>query len=176
MPKEGIGREEYRTRKFGSWERSLELDASVIAVGESEGIRFAFDQIERTPNTVNAHRLIWLADHSGCQDAVVEALFRAYFSDALDFGNRQTLIDVVVQAGLAGRGAEAILDSDDGMDAIANASEMSQRYGVDAVPFFIIDQKFTFSGAQQTDVFVEAIRQRIGASSRNDCSMPRQLP
>src|SRR4051794_10106772 len=62
MPKEGISRREYRTRKFGSWERSLDLDARVIEVGKSEGIHFAFDQIERTPNTLNAHRLIWLAE------------------------------------------------------------------------------------------------------------------
>jgi hypothetical protein len=62
MPKEGISRKEYRTRKFGSWERSLELDAKVIAVGQTEGINFAFDKIERTPNTVDAHRLIWLTN------------------------------------------------------------------------------------------------------------------
>ncbi|PAY16364.1 disulfide bond formation protein DsbA [Rhodopirellula sp. SM50] len=164
MPKEGISRKEYRTRKFGSWERSLELDANVIAVGESEGIRFAFDQIERTPNTLDVHRLIWLADHHGCQDAVVEALFRAYFSDALDIGNRQTLIDLVVEAGLALPVVEAMLDSDDGMDAIATAREMSQRYGVDGVPFFIIDQKIALSGAQPTDVFVETLGQAISTS------------
>src|SRR4029077_7022477 len=77
MPKEGVSRREYRTRKFGSWERSLELDARVIAVGKSEGISFAFDRIDRTPNTFDAHRLIWLAERHGVQDAVVEALFRA---------------------------------------------------------------------------------------------------
>ena len=100
MPKEGISRKEYRIRKFGSWERSLELDAKVVAVGETEGIHFAFDRIERTPNTVDAHRLIWLADQQGCQDAVVEALFRAYFTEGRDISNRQTLIDVVAEAGL----------------------------------------------------------------------------
>src|SRR5207253_10603284 len=79
MPKEGISRREYRTRKFGSWERSKELDAKVISVGKDEGIDFAFDRIERTPNTLDAHRLIWLADKEGVQDAVVESLFLAYF-------------------------------------------------------------------------------------------------
>ena len=78
MPKEGISRKEYRVRKFGSWERSLELDAKVIAVGETEGIHFAFDRIERTPNTADAHRLIWIADQQGCQDTIVEALFQAF--------------------------------------------------------------------------------------------------
>ena len=61
MPKEGVSRREYRTRKFGSWDRSQELDARVVAVGKEEGIEFAFDRIERTPNTLDAHRLIWLA-------------------------------------------------------------------------------------------------------------------
>jgi predicted DsbA family dithiol-disulfide isomerase len=77
MPKEGVGRKEYRTKKFGSWDRSLELDAQMIAVGETEGIHFAFDRTERTPNTLDAHRLIWLADQQDCQDAIMEALFRA---------------------------------------------------------------------------------------------------
>ena len=81
MPKEGISRREYRTKKFGSWERSQELDAQVAAAGEAEGIHFAFDRMERTPNTLDAHRLLWLADTVGVQDAVVEALFRAYFTD-----------------------------------------------------------------------------------------------
>src|SRR3954464_14907495 len=80
MPPEGVSRREYRTRKFGSWERSLELDAQVAAAGEGEGIHFAFERMERTPNTLDAHRLIWLAEQEGIQDAVVEALFRAYFS------------------------------------------------------------------------------------------------
>src|SRR3954470_12081246 len=51
MPKDGISRKEYRTAKFGSWEHSLQLDAKVVAIGEAEGIHFAFDRIEQTPNT-----------------------------------------------------------------------------------------------------------------------------
>jgi predicted DsbA family dithiol-disulfide isomerase len=100
MPKEGASRKEYRTRKFGSWERSLELDARVVAVGEGEGIHFAFDRIERTPNTLDTHRLIWLAGKEGVQDAVVEALFRAYFTEGRDISNHQTLLDMVAEAGL----------------------------------------------------------------------------
>ena len=76
MCKEGISRREYRTKKFGSWERSLELDARVIEVGKAEGIEFAFDRIERTPNTLDAHRLIWLAERHGVQDAVDNSTVR----------------------------------------------------------------------------------------------------
>ena len=163
MPKEGISRREYRTRKFGSWERSLELDARVVAVGKAEGIHFAFDRIERTPNTLDAHRLIWLADKEGVQDAVVEALFRAYFTEGRDISNRQTLIDVVAEAGLDRDKAEAVLNSDDGLEAIKEAEELARRLRVEGVPFFIVNGKITLSGAQQPDAFLEAFRQALAA-------------
>jgi predicted DsbA family dithiol-disulfide isomerase len=163
MPKEGISRKEYRVRKFGSWERSLELDTKVIAVGGTEGIHFAFDRIERTPNTVDAHRLMWLADQLGCQNAIVESLFVAYFTDGRDISNRQTLIDVVAEAGLERHRAEAMLKSEEGMDAIKEAEESSRRHRVDGVPFFIINNEITMSGAQQPDAFLDAFRAAIGS-------------
>lgn len=161
MPKEGISRKEYRTRKFGTWERSLELDAKLIAVGKTEGINFAFEKIEQTPNTVDAHRLIWLADQHGCQDAVVEALFVAYFTQGQDMSNRQALIDVASGAGLDRQGAETMLDSNEGMNVIEEAGELSQRHQVSGVPFFIINSAITLSGAQAPETFMEAFRQAI---------------
>lgn len=158
MPKEGISRREYRTRKFGSWERSKELDARVAAEGKTEGIEFAFDRIERTPNTLDAHRLIWLADKEGVQDAVVEGLFRAYFTEGRDLSNREELIDVVAEDRLARTKVEAVLNSDEGMEAIREAEETSRRLQVDAVPFFIVKDKITLSGAQQPETFLEAFR------------------
>jgi predicted DsbA family dithiol-disulfide isomerase len=159
MPKEGISRREYRTKKFGSWERSLELDARVVEVGKAEGIDFAFDKIERTANTLDAHRLIWLADQVGIQDAVVEALFRAYFTDGRDINNRQTLRDVVAEAGLDRARAEGVLNGGDGLEAMRDAEELSQRFRVEGVPFFIVSGKITLSGAQQPDALMEAFRQ-----------------
>jgi predicted DsbA family dithiol-disulfide isomerase len=156
MPKEGISRREYRTRKFGSWERSLELDAQVAAAGKANGIHFAFDQMERTPNTLDAHRLIWLADKEGVQDAVVEALFGAYFTEGRDIRNRQTLIDVVAEAGLKRHRAEAVLKNDEGQEAIKEAETLSRRHRVDGVPFFIINGEITLGGAQPPEAFIEA--------------------
>jgi predicted DsbA family dithiol-disulfide isomerase len=162
MPKEGISRREYRIRKFGTWEHAQELDARVIAVGKAEGIHFAFDRIERTPNTLDAHRLIWLADKQGVQDAVVEALFRAYFGEGRDISNRQTLFDVVAEAGLDREHAEALLKGDNGMEAFRDANEQALRLRVEGVPFFIINGMATLSGAQQPEAFNEAFRQAVG--------------
>jgi len=161
MPKDGISRRDYRTRKFGTWERSLELDAKVVAVGATEGIHFAFERIERTPNTLDAHRLLWLADQNNCQDAVVEALFVAYFTEGRDISHRQTLIDVVVEAGLGRQQAEAMLLGDEGMDAITESEESSRRHSVDGVPCFVINDQVMLSGAQQPDAFLEAFRHAI---------------
>ena len=163
MPKEGVSRREYRTKKFGSWERSQELDARVVAVGEAEGIHFAFDRIERTPNTLDAHRLIGLAEKQGVQDAVVEALFRGYFTEGRDISNRQTLLDVVAKAGLDRHGAEAVLNSDGGLEAVKDADALARQLGVDGVPFFIVNGTLTLSGAQQPGAFLEAFRQAVGS-------------
>jgi predicted DsbA family dithiol-disulfide isomerase len=158
MPKEGVSRREYRTKKFGSWERSQELDARVVGAGEAEGIHFAFDRIERTPNTLDAHRLVWLAERQGVQGAVVEALFRAYFTEGRDISHRQTLLDVVAEAGLDPHEAEAVLNSGGGLEAVKEADALARRLGVDGVPFFIVNGTITLSGAQQPEAFLEAFK------------------
>jgi predicted DsbA family dithiol-disulfide isomerase len=165
MPKEGIDRREYRIKKFGSWERSMQLDANIVAVGKGEGIHFDFDRMERTANTLDAHRLIWLADQQGIQDAVVESLFVAYFTEGRDISDRPTLIDVVADAGLDRLRAESVLDSDEGLNEIEAANEQAQRFRVDGVPFFILDGEIKLSGAQPPDVFRAAIDQTIGSGS-----------
>jgi len=156
MPREGISRKEYRTRKFGSLERSQELDAKVIAVGDTDGIHFAFDRIERTPNSLDAHRLIWLADKEGVQDAVVEALFRAYFTEGRDISDQKTLIDVAAEAGLDRGKAGGVLKGDEGLEAIKEADEQAWWFQVEGVPFFIINGKITLGGAQPPEAFLEA--------------------
>jgi predicted DsbA family dithiol-disulfide isomerase len=133
----------------------------VVAVGHSEGIPFAFDRIERTPNTLDAHRLIGLAERQDVQDAVVEALFRAYFTESRDISSRQTLLDVVAESGLDRHGAEALLNRNDSLEAIKEADALARRLGVDGVPFFIVNGTLTLSGAQQPRAFLEAFRQAV---------------
>src|SRR5436190_58208 len=94
MPTAGMNRREYRSAKFGSWARSQELDAQVVAVGATEGIAFAYDRVGLTPNTLDAHRLIALAAKEGVQDAVGEALFRGYFTEGCDISDLSVLLDV----------------------------------------------------------------------------------
>ncbi len=161
MPPEGISRKEYRIKKFGSWERSQELDAHVIENGKGEGIDFAFNRIERTPYTVDAHRLISLAGEQGCQDAVVELLFLSYFTLGRDLSNRQVLIDVVAEAGISRQLVEEFLNGDGGIIEIQESKQLATEVGVDGVPFFIVNRKVTFAGAQPSESFLEAFEQAI---------------
>lgn len=159
MPREGMDRRAYRSAKFGSWERSEALDGQVAAAGEAEGIDFAFDRIGRTPNTIDAHRLIALAGDRGVQDAVVEAYFRGYFTEGRDLSDRDSLLDLAVRAGLHGGRAESLLDSDEGLESLRAAEEQSRRLGVQCVPFFIVNCQVSISGAQGPQAFLDAFDQ-----------------
>jgi predicted DsbA family dithiol-disulfide isomerase len=163
MPSEDIRRLDYRINKFGSLERSMELDANIVAVGKEEDIQFAFDRMGRTPNTLDAHRLISLADQHHIQDQVVEGLFRAYFTEGRDISNRETLIDVVAKAGLHRSFAESLLNGDEGFDEIRAATERSRQIGISGVPFFIVNGEMMFSGAQPPDTFLAAFHHVIAS-------------
>ena len=135
-------------------------------VGASVGIEFAFDRIARTPNTFDAHRLIRYAKLQGKQDALVELLFRAYFTEGQNIGDRQVLAELAGKAGMARSEAEGFLMSDEGSDEVRLEEERGRRLGIDGVPFFLIDGRVAFSGAQEPEVIAGAItrgEQRAGA-------------
>ncbi len=165
MPKGGMDRKEYRTAKFGSWERSLALDAQVAAAGKAEGIPFAHGKMLRTPNTLDAHRLIRLADAEGVQDAVVEAVFRAYFTDGRDIGDVAVLLDVAAGAGLDRGRAETLLTGGADIEAVRREEAEAQRRGVTGVPFFVVNNTVALSGAREPNAFLAAFRQAGAESS-----------
>ena len=148
MPKEGMARAAYREAKFGSLERSRALDARVIAEGRSEGIEFAFDRIERTPNTTEAHKLILLAED---QNAVVDALFRAYFEEAKDIGDAAVLADIAARCGVKGWPGKA--------RDVSGLEEEVRELGISAVPTFIFERKLGVSGAHPAESLAAAMRE-----------------
>jgi predicted DsbA family dithiol-disulfide isomerase len=156
MPEAGLDRREYRIAKFGSWERSQELDAQVAAAGRGEGLAFNFDRQSRTPNTLDAHRVIWFAGERGVQDAVVEALFLAYFTDGRNLSDRATLAEVATGAGLDRAEVDELLACDTGLDAVRAGEEQARSLGVSSVPFFIVNGKVALSGAQPPELFRQA--------------------
>lgn len=163
MPAEGMDRSEYRATKFGSLEKSQELDSRLVEVGEEVGIEFRFDRIERTPNTFNAHRLVWKAATQGLQNAVVERLFRAYFVEGLDVGSREVLKAIGDAEGL--QGASEFLEGDEGVERVKQELGIARRLRVSGVPFFIFNEKLPVSGAQTPDVLQAAFQEASDSGS-----------
>jgi predicted DsbA family dithiol-disulfide isomerase len=156
MPKAGIDRNEYRLAKFGSLERSRVLDARLTAVGVSEGIEFHLDRIKRTPNTLDAHRLIRLAQQHGKQDAMVESLFKAYFVDGLDIGASDTLLAIATAAGMEPASTGKLLATDKGLEEVVAEEMQFKEMGINGVPGFVVNGRYLFSGASEPQVIAEA--------------------
>ncbi len=152
MPDSGMARAEYRRAKFGSKEKARALDARMAEEGAGEGIAFAFDRMQRTPNTVAAHRLIDLAQTQGKAGPVVDALFRAYFEDAEDIGDAAVLERIAHAAGVAGWPGDA--------DAaqVAAQEERVRDLGISGVPTFIFNRESGLSGAYPPDMLAQAIK------------------
>jgi predicted DsbA family dithiol-disulfide isomerase len=152
MPAAGIARADYRRAKFGSVEKGRALDARVAQEGAGEGIAFAFDRMQRTPNTIAAHQLIDLAQKQGRGNAVVDALFRAYFEEAKDIGDEAVLNAIAQSEGVIGRTDEKNLEE------VKEKEERVRELGISGVPTFIFDRKTGVSGAYPAENLVQIIR------------------
>ena len=120
LPRDGLPRELYLQIKFGLGRNAARVHANIAAAGREEGIDFAFDKIHRTPNTVNAHRLIALAGRDGSEDEMAEGLFHGYFVEALDISDIDVLAAIAGGCGLGRAATRRYLTSDDGaMEVLA---------------------------------------------------------
>jgi predicted DsbA family dithiol-disulfide isomerase len=170
LPREGIDRAAYRRAKFGSPEYSQVLDARLLAVGESVGIAFAFDKIQRTPNTFDAHRLLWLAGSIGRQDVLAEALFRAYFLEGRNVGDHGVLADLAEASGIPRERATSLLAGRDGEREVRTEEDRAWRSGIQGVPHFLIEGAAPISGAQSPEVIAAAIRKGLLRAGFDDAA------
>jgi predicted DsbA family dithiol-disulfide isomerase len=158
IPAEGMSRRTYLENKFGT-ERLKTIHDPLIAAGKADGVPYVFDKITRTPNTMDAHRLIRWSHASGKQHDVSERLFMAYFNGGLDIGDRTMLAKIAGEAGMDGSDVSTKLDSDVDVAAVNAEVEHAYRMGVTGVPCFIFAQKQGLMGAQPAEVLAEAINQ-----------------
>ena len=159
MSLDGMNRTAYLKAKFGSLEAFGQMKEQLLTAGTEEQIPFAFEKIQRTPNTFAAHRLVWYAAQQGKQDEVVEALFRAYFLNGKDIGDLKILAHVSVEAGLDQTETEKFLASDNGTVEVKAEEAVGRRLGVRGVPYFVLNGSIAISGAQPPDIFVSALQQ-----------------
>jgi predicted DsbA family dithiol-disulfide isomerase len=164
MPKEGRDRAAYRAWKFGSAERAAAGDARVTEAAASVGLTFRSDLMLRTPNTLDAHRLVWFAGQKGpaqfggIQDTVMNTIFTAYFTQGRDIGDPAVLADCAGEAGLDREEAARFLAGDLAGREMLAADQAAREAGVNGVPSFFLDGYALFSGAMPADAMAEAFR------------------
>lgn len=169
MAEEGSDFKEYLCKKFGSESRFSELTEHVRNVAAQEGLHFNLDLQQTYPNTRNAHRIIMIAREMGQQLEVVEAFFRAYFSEGVDLTRIENLLDIADDAGLDTDHIEELLNSDTGKLEIEMAEKELHDLGITSVPLYIIDNRFAISGAQSVEIFAKSFEQSVMVSSEPAC-------
>ena len=158
MPREGRDRAAYRAMKFGNPERVRQIDERVTGAAADVGLPFRLDLIQRTPNTLDAHRLIWLAGREGVQDAVMEAVFVAYFTLGRDIGDRDVLADCAASGGMDRAAVADFLAGEVAAQEMLAADGAAREAGVNGVPSFFLDGYGLYSGAMPAATMADALR------------------
>jgi predicted DsbA family dithiol-disulfide isomerase len=158
MPGRGMDRKTYLEAKFGNPQAVESMLEHVREAGRQSGIAFAFDRIPRTPNTFDAHRLIWWAAEQKRQDAVVESLFKGYFEEGADLSDRNVLLDLGIRAGLDREQSRHRLESEASEAAVRVEEQRGLRLGIRAVPYFLIGDGPGLSGAQPPQTLAAWLR------------------
>jgi predicted DsbA family dithiol-disulfide isomerase len=157
MPRQGMSRTDYMVRKFGAEDRARRLYASITEIAAAEGITFNFNNIRRTPSSVDAHRLIRHIAPLGIANTLVQLIFRAHFIEGLDIGNPEILAAIAATQGLDPQVSMAFLNSGEGTEFVHAENLHAHRLGINGVPCFLIDGDQAIAGAQEPEVLERLI-------------------
>ncbi len=157
MPAEGMDRRAYLEGKFGGKEGAVRAYAPVVEHAEKAGLKINFEAMQRTPNTLNAHRLIHWAGIEGRQTAAVSALFKAYFVDARDIGDAEVLADIADGIEMDASVVTRLLATDEDMEGIRKRDAHSREMGINSVPTFIVGGRHAVPGAQPPELWKKVL-------------------
>jgi predicted DsbA family dithiol-disulfide isomerase len=166
MPREGMDRRDYLEAKFGGQKGAVQAYMPVVERAEALGLKIDFEGMKRTPNTIDAHRLIHWAGIESKQNATVDALFHAYFVEARDIGAHDVLGDIADSVGLDASLVLKLLSTDADVNEIRARDTHSREMGVSSVPTFVVAGQHAVPGAQSPELWakvIEEVRQKAGA-------------
>lgn len=142
-----------------------EMDARMTQTAAAEGLAFRLDGT-LTGNTFDAHQLVHLARARGLEDAVLERLYRAYFTEHRSLFAHEPLVELAADAGLDREEAEATLRSNRYAEDVRADIETARQLGATGVPFFVINDRYGISGAQAPETFLDVL-QRVAANHQS---------
>ena len=163
MPMEGMSRDEYRLKKFGSMERSRQLEQQLADVGRHVGIHFRYDLMTRISNTRRAHALLALALEQGIetQNQTAERLFAGYFQRGEDPGDVNTLMNIAREIAIKAVTGPEVFDDPTLQNAIRNEEEQAHAKGVSGVPAMFYAGQLVASGAQPEQIIANALTSSV---------------
>ncbi|MGV7212014.1 DsbA family oxidoreductase [Bradyrhizobium sp. UFLA05-112] len=159
VPREGISREAYLTKKFGSVEAYKGIAGRVVAAAGEEGLTYRPDLVQRQPNTIDCHRLIHWAEASGKAPEMKQRLMELYFRDGGDLTDVNVLVQAAADVGLNGDDVRRRLATDEDVALISAQAQDAAEKGISGVPTYVFAQKYAVSGAQDPNLLARAIRQ-----------------
>ena len=143
-------------RKGFSVQKAKELNDQVTGMAAAEGLTYDFDKAI-VANSFDAHRFSHLAARHSKGDAAEESLFKAYFSEGKNIADHETLTQLGINIGLDGSEVKQALEGDAYTQEVQQDIADATTLGIRGVPFFVIDRKYAVSGAQSTEVFLQAL-------------------
>lgn len=161
IPHEGMPREDYLTKKFGSVDAYRRMATRVAEAAAQEGLTYAVDKIARQPNTLDSHRLIHWAGLQGKGPEMKQRLMDLYFTEGADLTDRQVLGGAAADVGLDPHDVRARLATQDGVAETRRAADNAKEVGITGVPTFIIAGRYAVSGAQAPETLAQAIRKAV---------------
>ncbi len=161
MPPEGVDHKKHLSEKLGGDDAVQRAHDMLAGLGHEDGIDFNFPAVKVSPNTLDAHRLMrWaMIEGPAVQERVALALFRAYFEEGRNIGDRMVLLDIAEKSGMDRSVVSALFSAGADVDSVKEEIGMAREMGVTGVPCFIIDNKYAVMGAQTADVLVNAFRE-----------------
>ena len=162
VPREGISRDEYLTKKFGSPEAYKGIAGRVVTAAGEDGLVYRPELIKRQPNTIDCHRLIHWAEAKGRAADMKQRLMELYFRDGGDLTDINVLAQAAADCGLDADDVRKWLASDEDVALISGQTQEATDKGISSVPIFVFAQKYAMSGAQPAEQLVRAIR-RVSA-------------
>ncbi|MBB5871032.1 putative DsbA family dithiol-disulfide isomerase [Allocatelliglobosispora scoriae] len=155
---EGVPTAEYIGKRFGGRDQAMRMFQQVSGVAAQVGLDMRFDRAI-SANTIDAHKLIWLAGEHGVQHELVESLYAAHFTDGLDLGSAEVLVSRAVAVGLPeGLVREALL-SPEAAAAVSSDLASARELGITGVPTFIFEGKYSVTGAQDPATLLQVLQE-----------------
>jgi predicted DsbA family dithiol-disulfide isomerase len=157
MPPEGMDRRGYLETKFGGKDNAVQVYSRIDDAARAAGLDLALDKITRTPNTLDAHRLIHWSGLEGRQTTVVTRLFKAYFEESRDISEHGVLLEIAEGVGMDRAMTARLLEGRSDADDIQARDSHARERGVTGVPTFVVGNQHVVPGAQPPELWARVI-------------------